>query len=102
MTDAPTSEAAPLVSVERHADGVAVVTLQHGKVNAISAELLRQLRGVVAALADDLPGAVVVTGGERILRGRRRHHRVRRPPDEARRSVACSSPPSTRRRCPGR
>ena len=67
MTDAPSTDAAPLVTVERHADGVAVVTLQHGKVNAISSELLRQLRGVVAALEEQLPGAVVVTGGERIF-----------------------------------
>ena len=67
MTDPAATDPAPLVSVERHADGVAVITLQHGKVNAISSELLRQLRGVVAALEEDLPGAVVVTGGERIF-----------------------------------
>lgn len=63
MTDAP----APLVSIDRHPDGVAVVTLQNPKVNAISSELLRQIRGAVDALNADLPGAVVVTGGDRIF-----------------------------------
>ena len=58
---------APLVSVERHADGVAVVRLANPKVNAISSEVLQQLRGVVDALNDDLPGAVVITGGDRIF-----------------------------------
>lgn len=62
-----TPEAAPLVTVERHEDGVAVIRLDHPKVNAISSELLRQLKGVVDALADNLPGAVVVTGGDRIF-----------------------------------
>lgn len=63
MADAP----APLVTIDRHPDGVAVVTLQNPKVNAISSELLRQIRGAVDALNDDLPGAVVVTGGDRIF-----------------------------------
>ena len=63
MTDSPAS----LVSIERLDDGVAVLTLQNPKVNAISSELLRQLRGAVDALLADLPGAVVVTGGERIF-----------------------------------
>lgn len=57
----------PLVTIERRSDGVAVVRLDHPKVNAISAELLRQLKGVADALRDDLPGAVVVTGGDRIF-----------------------------------
>jgi enoyl-CoA hydratase len=59
--------AAPLVTVERHEDGVALIRLENPKVNAISSEVLRQLRGVVDALADDLPGAVVVTGSERFF-----------------------------------
>ncbi|MEZ5183869.1 MAG: enoyl-CoA hydratase-related protein [Acidimicrobiales bacterium] len=63
MSDQP----APLVSVERHDDGVAVVRLEHPKVNAISSEVLRQLKGVCEALADQLPGAIVVTGGDRIF-----------------------------------
>ncbi len=56
-----------LVSIERRADGVALVRLDNGKVNALSIELLRQLEGTVGALADDLPGAVVVTGSERMF-----------------------------------
>lgn len=56
-----------LVRVERHDDGVAVVTLDHPKVNALSQELLNELGEVFAALADDLPGAVVVTGGDRLF-----------------------------------
>lgn len=56
-----------LVRVERRDDGVAVVTLDHPKVNALSQELLNELGEVFAALADDLPGAVVVTGGDRLF-----------------------------------
>ena len=60
-------DTAPLVSIERHDDGVVVLTLQNPKVNAISSEVLRQIRAAVSALNDNLPGAVVVTGGERIF-----------------------------------
>ena len=56
-----------LVNLERRDDGVAVITLANPKVNALSQELLADLRGVVAELAADLPGAVVITGGERIF-----------------------------------
>ncbi|MBL8778777.1 MAG: enoyl-CoA hydratase/isomerase family protein [Acidimicrobiales bacterium] len=56
-----------LVRVERRDDGVAVVTLDNPKVNALSQELLNELGEVFAALGDDLPGAVVVTGGERLF-----------------------------------
>ena len=58
---------ADLVLLERRADGVAVITLNNPKVNALSQELLARL----AEIADDLiaspPGSVVVTGGERIF-----------------------------------
>jgi enoyl-CoA hydratase len=57
----------PLVTVERRADGVAVLTLDHPKVNALSTELLRQLLGAATALTDDPPGAVVVTGSDRVF-----------------------------------
>jgi enoyl-CoA hydratase/carnithine racemase len=57
----------PLVHVERRDDGVAVVRLENGKVNALSQALLRQLEGVALALAADPPGAVVVTGGDRLF-----------------------------------
>jgi len=55
------------VTVERRADGVAVLRLDRPKMNALSAELLRQLHAAVDDLAADLPGAVVVWGGERIF-----------------------------------
>ena len=58
---------AGLVQLERRDDGVAVVTLANPKVNALSQEVLADLREVVADLAADLPGAVVVTGGDRIF-----------------------------------
>ena len=57
----------PLVALERRDDGVAVVRLQHGKVNSLSSEVLRQLRDVAQELHDDPPGAVVLTGGSRIF-----------------------------------
>jgi enoyl-CoA hydratase len=56
-----------LVRLERRDDGVAVVTLQNGKVNALSAAVLEQLHAVARELAADLPGAVVVTGSERFF-----------------------------------
>jgi enoyl-CoA hydratase len=70
MCAAPAPEPAPspvdaLVSVERRADGVAVVTLSNGKVNALSTEVLRQLHAAAVDLTDDPPGAVVVTGSDR-------------------------------------
>lgn len=65
-SDVPESAQA-LVTVERRDDGVALIRLQHGKVNSLSAEVLRQLAGVVDALVEDLPGAVVVWGGEKIF-----------------------------------
>jgi enoyl-CoA hydratase/carnithine racemase len=55
------------VELERRADGVAVVTLANGKVNALSQALLTELGEVAAELTDDPPGAVVLTGGDRIF-----------------------------------
>src|SRR3954454_12723875 len=60
-------DAAPLVRLERRDDGVAVVTLDNPKVNALSGALVARLGEVVGELAADLPGAVVVTGGDRIF-----------------------------------
>jgi enoyl-CoA hydratase len=60
MTDQP-------VRVERRSDGVAVVLLDNPKVNALSAEVRRGLRETAEALAADPPGAVVITGGDRIF-----------------------------------
>ncbi|MCU1502864.1 MAG: putative enoyl-CoA hydratase [Ilumatobacteraceae bacterium] len=56
-----------LVLVERRDDGVAVVTLNNPKVNALSQGLLADLRAVAEGLQADPPGAVVITGGERIF-----------------------------------
>jgi enoyl-CoA hydratase/carnithine racemase len=53
--------------MERRDDGVAVVRLENGKVNALSTELLRQLRSAAESLSSDLPGAVVVTGSKRMF-----------------------------------
>jgi enoyl-CoA hydratase len=56
-----------LVRLERRDDGVAVITLDHPKVNALSQALVAQLGEAVAALHGDPPGAVVVTGGPRVF-----------------------------------
>ena len=56
-----------LVHLERRDDGVAVIRLDNPKVNAISGLLRTQLRAAAEALTADPPGAVVVTGGERIF-----------------------------------
>jgi enoyl-CoA hydratase/carnithine racemase len=57
----------PLVLTERRDDGVAVVRLDNPKVNALSTALLSQLEAAARALVDDPPGAVVVTGGDRLF-----------------------------------
>ena len=66
---APGDAAAPeqLVLLERRDDGVAVITLNHPKVNALSAALLAQLQAVAEGLRADPPGAVVITGGDRLF-----------------------------------
>jgi enoyl-CoA hydratase len=56
-----------LVLLERRDDGVALVTLNNPKVNALSLEVLARLGAIAAALTADPPGAVVVTGGDRIF-----------------------------------
>ena len=56
-----------LVRVERFDDGVAVVTLDNPKVNALSQAVLARLAQVAADLTADPPGAVVITGGERLF-----------------------------------
>jgi enoyl-CoA hydratase/carnithine racemase len=55
------------VSVERRDDGVAVVRLERPKVNALSSALLEQLKAIADDLTANPPGAVVVTGGERVF-----------------------------------
>jgi enoyl-CoA hydratase len=56
-----------LVHLDRGDDGVATLRLDNGKVNALSVALLQQLRDAVDDLTDDPPGAVVVTGGDRVF-----------------------------------
>ena len=56
-----------LVQVERRDDGVAVLRLDNPKVNALSTALLRQLVVAADELRNDPPGAIVVTGGDRIF-----------------------------------
>lgn len=59
-----TAEPSDLVTVE-HVGGVARVTLSHGKVNALSVEVLEALGSTATMLAAEPPGCVVITGGER-------------------------------------
>ena len=55
------------VNLERRDDGVAVITLDRPKMNAMSRALLTELRDTAQSLIDEPPGAVVVHGGERIF-----------------------------------
>jgi enoyl-CoA hydratase len=56
-----------MVHLERRPDGVAVIRLDRPKVNALCGALIEQLNDIADQLHADLPGAVVVTGGERIF-----------------------------------
>lgn len=67
MSDIDHDGTGKLVHLQRDAEGVAVVTLRHGKVNALSTALLEELRAVAVGLTEDPPGAVIVTGGPRIF-----------------------------------
>ena len=58
---------ASLIDLQRRDNGVAVMTLQNGKVNALSGALVAELHDAARSLTDDPPGAVVVTGGEKIF-----------------------------------
>jgi enoyl-CoA hydratase len=62
MADTP-----PFVSTERGDDGVALVRLSNGKVNALSTEVLRQIEAAAEALTAEPPRAVVITGSERMF-----------------------------------
>lgn len=66
-TDTPAADDARLVLTERRDDGIAVVTLRNGKVNALCVELLDQLRVAAESLTEDPPRAVVVTGGATVF-----------------------------------
>lgn len=56
-----------LVLLDRRDDGVAVVTLNRPKVNALSSGLIADLGAVLDELEADAPGAVVVTGGPTVF-----------------------------------
>lgn len=56
-----------LVHLDRRSDGVAIVTLNNPKVNALSRAVLERLYEVAQDLTRTPPGAVVVTGGDRLF-----------------------------------
>ena len=56
-----------LVLLERRDDGVALVTLNNPKVNALSQALLSDLYEVAVELTANPAGAVVITGGDRLF-----------------------------------
>lgn len=58
-----------LVLVEQSSDGVASITLSHGKVNALSVEVLAELAAAARRVSDPAQGtrAVVISGGPRIF-----------------------------------
>ena len=57
----------PLVELERRDDGVALLTLRNGKVNSLSQAVLTEILAIAESLTEDPPGAVVITGSERIF-----------------------------------
>ena len=62
-----TRSMAELLTLERRPDGVALITLSNGKVNALSTELLAEIQAAATELANDPAGAVVITGGDRLF-----------------------------------
>jgi len=56
-----------VATLERRSDGVALVTLDRPKMNALSVAFLGRLGEVIDELAADPPGAVVLWGGPRLF-----------------------------------
>ncbi len=56
-----------LLTLDRRPEGVAVITLANGKVNALSTELLAEIHAAALELTENPPGAVVITGGDRLF-----------------------------------
>jgi enoyl-CoA hydratase len=65
--DRPEGADRQFVVVERRPDGVAIVRLDRPKMNALSTAMLAELRSVMAELAEEPLGAVVLWGGERVF-----------------------------------
>jgi enoyl-CoA hydratase/carnithine racemase len=63
----PSSDPTDLVTLERTPSGVAVITLSHGKVNALCVELLEQLHAIATELREHAPRSVVLTGGPKVF-----------------------------------
>ena len=55
------------VHLDRNDDNVAIIRLDNPKVNALSTAMLDGIRRAALELVADPPGAVVITGGERIF-----------------------------------
>jgi len=55
------------VTLERQADGVALIRLDRPKMNALSGAVLGQIHAIAEELTADPPGAVVLWGGRRIF-----------------------------------
>src|SRR4051795_8463820 len=58
---------AEFLDVDRGNDGVAVLRLNRPPANALSVALLDEIADAAGALTADPPGAVIVTGGDRIF-----------------------------------
>lgn len=56
-----------IVLLERRADGVAIVTLNSPKVNALSQAMLAAIYDVAVQLTNKPAGVVVITGGDRLF-----------------------------------
>lgn len=61
------AESETFVTMERRDGNVALIRLDRPKMNAISGDVLNQLHEILVELESDMPGAVVVWGGERIF-----------------------------------
>jgi enoyl-CoA hydratase/carnithine racemase len=63
----PGMEYSTMTHVEHRSDGVAVISLANGKVNALCVQLLAELKEHALEFHRNPPGAVVITGGDRIF-----------------------------------
>jgi len=60
-------EGEPQVLVDRHDGDVVLLTLNRPKMNALSTGLLGLLADTIVGLRDSSPGAIVISGGDRIF-----------------------------------